>query len=111
VAGRVDQIQHVRLAVLRFVVEPDCVRFDRDAALALEIHVVEHLRFHLAAGHRAGQFEQAIGQRRLAVIDVRDDREIANARWIHALDVLFTLLLVLKLELAFALELRFVLTL
>ena len=36
--------------------------------------------FHLASGHSAGEFEQAIGERRLAVIDVGDDREIANAR-------------------------------
>ena len=71
------------LAVLRFVIQPDGVRFDGDAALALEVHIVEHLRLHLAAGDGAGQLKQAIGQRRFAVIDVRDDREIANAGWIH----------------------------
>ncbi len=84
VARRVDQIQHVRLAVLRFVIEPDRVGLDRDAALALEIHVVEHLRCHIAVGHRAGQFEQAVGERRLAVIDVGDDREVADAICCHS---------------------------
>jgi len=31
------------LAILRFVVQPDGVGFDRDAALAFEIHVVQYL--------------------------------------------------------------------
>jgi hypothetical protein len=32
-----------------------------DAALALEVHCIEHLGLHLARGHRAGQLEQAVG--------------------------------------------------
>ena len=56
------------------------VHLDRDAALALEVHGVEHLLAHLALGDRARDLEQAVGQRRLAVIDVRDDAEIANVR-------------------------------
>ena len=78
VAGRVDQVEDVLLAVLRLVVQPDRVRLDRDAALALEVHVVEDLGFHLARLQGAGEFEEAVGQRRLAVVDVRDDGEIAN---------------------------------
>ena len=78
VARRVDQVEHVGLAVLGGVVEPHRMRLDRDAALALEIHAVEHLRFHLARLQRPGELEKAVGQRRLAVIDVRDDREVTN---------------------------------
>ena len=78
VAGSVDQVQHIGLAVVGRVVEPNRMRFDRDAALALEIHAVEHLRFHLARLQRPGELEKAVGQRRLAVIDVRDDREVTD---------------------------------
>ena len=78
VSRRVDQIEDVLLAVVRGVVQADRMRLDGDAALALEIHRVEDLRFHLARLQRAGQLEKAVGQRRLAVIDVRDDREIAD---------------------------------
>ena len=39
VARRVDQVQDVGLAVVRRVVQPDRVGLDRDAALALEVHV------------------------------------------------------------------------
>ena len=68
----------VLLAVLRLVIEPDRVRLDRDAAFALEVHVVEHLRLHIAVGDRARHLQQAVGQRRFAVIDVGDDREVAD---------------------------------
>ena len=59
------------------------MRLDGDAALALQVHGVEDLRRHLALLQRAGHFEQPVGQRRLAVVDVRDDREITNMGLIH----------------------------
>jgi hypothetical protein len=52
--------------------------FDRDPAIALELHVVEQLLAELALFHGASPLEQAIGQRALAVVDVRNDAEIAN---------------------------------
>ena len=80
VAGRVDQVERVALAVLGVVFEPDGARLDGDALLALEVHRVEHLARHLARVDRVGQLEQPVGQRRLAVIDMGDDREVAHAR-------------------------------
>ena len=65
------------------------MRLDGDAALALEIHRVEHLRLHLARLQRPGRLEKAIGQRRLAVIDVRDDGKVADALRIHAVGQTF----------------------
>ena len=58
--------------------------FDRDAALALQVHRVENLVHHLALGQRPGVLEQAIGQRRFAVVDVRNDREISDTCGVHA---------------------------
>ncbi len=83
VSGRVDQVEDVLLAVGRRVVQADRMRLDGDPALALEIHGVEHLRLHLARLQRAGELEEAIGQRRLAVVDVRDDREVPDVALIH----------------------------
>ena len=51
---------------------------DGDAALALDVHLVEELVAGLALGERARDLEDAIGERRLSVVDVRDDREIPN---------------------------------
>ena len=78
VARRVREVQPVLLAVLRGVTHRDRVRLDRDAALALEIHRIEELILLLALLDRAGALEQTIGKRGLAVIDVRDDAEIAR---------------------------------
>jgi hypothetical protein len=60
------------------------VRFDGDAAFALQIHRVQHLRHHLALAERAGHFKQTIRERGLAVVDVRNDAEIPDSLRIHA---------------------------
>ena len=83
VAGRVDEIELVGLAVVRGVHHADGVGLDGDAALAFEVHGVEDLGLHLARGEGAGQFEQAVGERGFAVVDVRDDREVADVLGIH----------------------------
>ncbi len=83
--GGVDQVQLVGLAVARGVEHAHRLRLDRDPALALEVHRVEQLRPHLARRHRVGQLEDAVRQRRLAVVDVRDDREVADVRLVHGL--------------------------
>ena len=77
-AGRVDQVEHVVLAVARPVVEPHGLRLDGDAALALDIHGIEHLLDHLALGEAAGRLDQPVGERRLAVVDMGDDGEVAD---------------------------------
>ena len=77
VAGRVDQVQLVSLAVER-VVDRDGAGLDRDAALALQVHVVEQLLAELALGDRARLEQELVGQRALAVVDVGDDREVAD---------------------------------
>ena len=78
VARRVDQVEDVVLAVPRPVVEPHGVLLDGDAALALQVHRVEELLGHLALGERARALHQPVGERGLAVVDVRDDREVTD---------------------------------
>src|SRR5436309_14693007 len=56
---------------------------DGDAAFALQVHRVEHLRLHLARGERASQLEQPIGQRGFAVVDVSNNGEIAEKSGVH----------------------------
>ena len=60
-------------AIVGLVVQPNGVGFDGDAALAFQVHGIEHLRLHFALGKRAGDFEQAVGQGDLAVVDMRND--------------------------------------
>src|SRR4051794_24155119 len=60
------------------------MRLDGDAALALEIHRIEHLLHHLPLGKGAGDFEKTIRQRALAVVNMRNDREIPDEFGDHA---------------------------
>src|SRR5207253_2766524 len=78
-SGCVNQVEDVLVAGHGGVMEPDRVRLDGDPALALEVHRIEDLGFHLARLQGTGHLEKAIGERRLAVVDVRDNRKIANA--------------------------------
>ena len=76
--GRVDQVHLIGLAVVRLVFHAHRARLDRDAALALEIHIVQQLFLHLALGHGLALLEQAVGQRRLAVVNMRDNGKISD---------------------------------
>ena len=83
VPGRVDQVEDVDLAVVGLVGQADGVGLDGDAPLAFEVHRVEDLRLHLTRLQRAGHLEKAIGERRLAVVDVGDDGEITDIALVH----------------------------
>ena len=78
VTRRVDEVELVVLAVARAVGDAHGLRLDGDAALALEVHAIEELLLHVARAHRAGELEDAVGQRRLAVVDVSHDGEVAD---------------------------------
>lgn len=82
-ARRIDEVELILLAVLALVVQAHRLRLDGDAALALDVHVVEDLRLHLTLRQRARILDQAVRNRRLAMVDVRDDREIADILILH----------------------------
>ena len=78
VPGRVDEVE-----LMAAPVHAHGLCLDRDPPLALEVHRVEELLAHLSGRDGAGQLEDAVGERRLPVVDVRDDREVANAVLLH----------------------------
>jgi hypothetical protein len=63
---------------LRVVDQAHGVGLDGDAALALDIHRIEHLLLHLALLERAGHLDEPVGERRFAVVDMGDDGEVAD---------------------------------
>ena len=72
VAGRVDDVQLDVPVAQRGVLGED-----RDALLALQIHRVEHPRGHVLADAKGARLPQhRVDQRGLAVVDVRDDRDV-----------------------------------
>ena len=80
VAGRVEEVEEVRLPVARLVAHRDRVRLDRDAALLLQVHRVEELVVERPRVDGLRELHDAVRERRLAVVDVRDDAEVADVR-------------------------------
>ena len=84
----VDHVEHVGHAGPRArgrrPRQPDRLRLDRDPALALDVHPVEVLRAHLPGLDDPGHLEHPVGERRLAVVDVGDDAEVADQRRVGA---------------------------
>jgi hypothetical protein len=76
VAGGVHDVDVVIL-----VFEGGVLRANRDALFALEIHRVHEaldLGLGLVGAEGAGLFEEAVDERGLAVVDVRDDRDVSD---------------------------------
>ena len=84
-AGSVDEIQLVHLAVVGAVIEAHGVSFDGDSAFALQVHRIEDLLHHFALRKRAGDLKQAVRERGLAVVNMRNDGKITDEFAIHAM--------------------------
>ena len=78
-AGRVDEVEPVDLAVVRLVVQAHGAGLDRDPLLPFQVHRVEDLARHLPRIDRVGHLQQPVGERGLPVIDVGDDAEVPQA--------------------------------
>ena len=78
VARRVDEVEHVLLAIGMRVEHPHSRGFDCDAALTLNVHCVEHLRLHITQGDGVRQLHHAVGQGGFPVVDVCDDAKVPN---------------------------------
>src|SRR6266566_2110630 len=81
VARCVDDVDPITVPM-----ESRVLRANRDSLLALEIHRVHHALLDLLIGAKGPRLpQQLIDQRSLAVIDVRNDRDITD--FIHSRDV------------------------
>src|SRR3989344_9318252 len=77
--GCVDKIQFVFIrGTYRYIPHSHRLHLDGNAALALQLHRVEHLRFHLTRLDRMRDLKHTVGKRRLPMVDVRDNRKIPN---------------------------------
>ena len=84
VPRRVNHVQAVGLAVARRVIERHALGLNGDAALTFEIHRIEHLFLHFARLECAARLDETVGERGLAMIDVRDNGKIPDVTWVPA---------------------------
>ena len=74
VARRIDDVDPITVPLKSGV-----LRANRDSFFALEIHRIHHALFDLLIGaKRARLAQQLIDQRRLAVVDVRNDGDVTD---------------------------------
>ena len=81
-SGGVDKIQVIDLTIPGLIIQTHALRLDGDAALAFNVHGIQHLMLHFTVGQATAQLDKAVSQRGLAMVDVGDDRKIANV--LHA---------------------------
>jgi hypothetical protein len=78
-ARRVDDVDRHGRTVRRLVADSGVLGQDRDALLPLQVHRVEHpLGDGLTDAERPRLPEHRVHQRRLAVVDVSHDRDVAQ---------------------------------
>ena len=80
---RIHEIEDIGFAVLSGVIEAHCLSFNGNAALALNIHIVEDLFAHLTIRQAARKRDKPIGERRLPVVDMSDNREVSYFRLVN----------------------------
>ena len=59
----IDQVECVFFPVICLINRADRLRFDRDATLSLQLHIVKHLLLHLPAGQKSCHLNDAVCQR------------------------------------------------
>ena len=78
-ARGINKVQLILFAIAVGIFKSDALCLDRYAALALKVHRIQHLLGHLAVTQASAHLDKTISQRGLAVIDMGDDRKIADA--------------------------------
>ena len=68
----VYQVQRIAL-----VLHLDSVALDGDAALFLQVHVVQHLVLHVFLVHRAGHLQHTVRQGALPVVNMGNNTKVA----------------------------------
>ena len=77
-ARGVDEVELIGLAVVGLVAHRDGAGLDGDAALLLDVHVVQHLVGHGALVDAVGQLQHTVRQSGLAVVDVGNNAKVAD---------------------------------
>ena len=79
----VNEVQGEDLTILSLILHLYWMRFDRDPPFTFQIHVIQHLAFHLFLSDGMREFQQAVGQGGFSMIDVCNNAEISDVGLRH----------------------------
>jgi len=77
-ARGINEVELIGFAVIGLVAHCHGAGLDRDAALLLNVHVIQHLIGHGALVNAVGQLQHTVGQGGFAVVDVGNNAEVAD---------------------------------
>ena len=77
-ARGINEVELIGLAVIGLVAHRHGAGLDRNAALLLNVHIVQHLIGHGALVNAVGQLQHTVGQGGFAVVDVGNNAEVAD---------------------------------
>ena len=80
---RIDQIEDILLPVFCLINNTNGLRFDGNTTLTLQIHIVQHLRLHLAAGQQSCHFDDSVCQGRFTMINMCNNTKISDFTLIY----------------------------
>ena len=84
-ARRVHQIKDIGFAVLSRIFKAHSLGFNRNTALFLDIHIIQHLLGHFPIRQAPRIGDQAVGQSGFAMVDMGDNGKIPDKALISAL--------------------------
>ena len=68
----IDKVKLIGLAVTSLIMQSYCLSFNGNTTFALDIHIIEHLRFHLTIGQTTTHLNKAVGECGFTVINMRN---------------------------------------
>lgn len=81
-AGSINQIERILFSLIG-IIHLDSMALNGNTTLPLQVHIIQQLILHIAISHGAGKLQEAISQRTLTVVYVRNDAEIPDS--LHSL--------------------------
>ena len=75
---RVDKIECVGFSIAGSIRQCYRLAFNGNATFPLDIHIIQHLILHFALVDNMSLFNEAIGKRRFAMVDMGNDAEIPD---------------------------------
>ena len=98
---RIDQVEDIFFTIFRIINDTNGLRFDRDSTFPLQIHIIKHLRLHLAASQQSRLLDNTVCQCGFAVVYMCNNAEIADFTLIYhsaVFPLLFSLFIVTHLS-------------